>query len=1182
VGISPGEFSALLCNNETVSRDVEVTAALRSILVGMSSRSAWTSAGEAVDAVAVALAPLRARSLRRTECLDALSSRELHEALVFLARRLQLQAQPPTMMATLSVVASLLNLDAGDAMSAFRVVLYSDEVAEALADSADLPVDEGCEFRALLNRALGGGGAKVTLDTLRSAVDDALSDFRDFAARKTRKQKTQGGRGGKQPAVHVAALSSAPENAVRVFKGTCHRCHKPGHMARDCRAPLPDAGAATAPNRVNLKTKSEGYVDLFAICRDLGLAAPRQFRALVVPVAVRRGAEPPAASRSAQALLDSGAQVSGCDARALKDLFAWAELEPIDRSDPLLRGAGGARLRCSGKLRDVRVRVGSCWLVVPTLYVIDGLRYPLLIGINDVVSRKTDFAVRRCESDDELEIRIGPSGWVRAERLRERRPQFVRERPPRHFDRVSVEAVQAGVAPVGADTEAQPVVVTVAAAEAAPVTGVRAAPSEAVAAKAAAEASATASEVLAFNDELRLELGATVAEAVREHETEEPLGVSLPMSCSAFAEPQQAARSATEPSEVEFNRRFKEENKEAARSVTFGPACEGDGSFLQMCLESRVFAHSHDHHLPPLMNTEVVSDDGVRISPAPIILAAGASRSAAARRPYHIRGDDAAFLEETRRTWLAEGRIRPARNPTAAAHAFVVRKTKEDGSVKRRLVQAHNESNDKTLGSAFPMPDPTAILNDLAAGRYFCAFDALAGFHGMPLARGSGPNCCIVFDDGVLYEPCILPMGTATAPQHFGEQMRRVFEHSAPAWRVRVFQDDIMGSADSREALREMLAWIVARAVFFNVTFSAKKCEVGVERIVALGAVVSHGSIEAKRSYLEAVSALSRPTTAHELRQLLGKVQWVLAHLPDAVEPLHVLAGAVPSDPSKGKSQAIDWTDERAAAFEALKAALHNTRALVPFDASRPVVLITDASAVGGGAVLGHPNAATGGIDVVDMMSHKLTDTETRYPVAERELLMLRIAALADHWAPYLRGRTVFWVTDSKPMAQLLRSARLSDRQRLRSTILDLVGLRIVCVYVRGEVNQAADALSRLALGHEGSSVKEDEQLEVAGQEEITVGAVVAQWATSSATVGLVPFEETVVWAVLAEEEEEEEEVLAAGVAAVQATASAVSSLDSELATRPCARTIRWREHCATAFAQTPATAAPRPQAEQY
>jgi hypothetical protein len=109
------------------------------------------------------------------------------------------------------------------------------------------------------------------------------------------------------------------------------------------------------------------------------------------------------------------------------------------------------------------------------------------------------------------------------------------------------------------------------------------------------------------------------------------------------------------------------------------------------------------------------------------------------------------------------------------------------------------------------------------------------------------------------------------------------------------------------------------------------------------------------------------------------------------------------------------------------------------------------------------------------------------------------------------------------------------------------------CVYVRGEVNQAADALSRLALGHKGVSVEEDAQLEVVGQEEVSVGAVVAQWATSPAAVGLVPLEEMVEWAVPAEDEEEEEEednvvTVAAGVAAVQATASAVGAPDSELA----------------------------------
>lgn len=137
-------------------------------------------------------------------------------------------------------------------------------------------------------------------------------------------------------------------------------------------------------------------------------------------------------------MLDSGAQVSSVDVGALRELFATAVLAPIDEQDPLLRGAGGERLKCRGKLRDVRVRIGESWLVVPTLYAIDGLRYPLLIGINDV-SCETDFAVRCGATKDDLEIRVGSSGWVHTERLRERRPRYVHGRPTAHFDQVSLE-----------------------------------------------------------------------------------------------------------------------------------------------------------------------------------------------------------------------------------------------------------------------------------------------------------------------------------------------------------------------------------------------------------------------------------------------------------------------------------------------------------------------------------------------------------------------------------------------------------------------------------------------------------------------------------------------------------------------------------------------------------------------
>jgi hypothetical protein len=286
------------------------------------------------------------------------------------------------------------------------------------------------------------------------------------------------------------------------------------------------------------------------------------------------------------------------------------------------------------------------------------------------------------------------------------------------------------------------------------------------------------------------------------------------------------------------------------------------------------------------------------------------------------------------------------------------------------------------------------------------------------------------------------------------------------------------------------------QAAFFNITLSAPKSKVGLTKISLLGVEVQHNRVEAKRSYLDSIAALGRPEVCHELRQLIGMTQWVLRHLPDAVTPVQVLAGAIPSGASK--STRIQWTEARLTRC----ARRWRIRARWWHSIRRVRWFVTD---VGGGAVLGHPNTAKCDVDVVDMLSHKFSDAETRYPVAERELLMLRIAALAGHWHHRLRGRTVYWVTDSKPMAQLLRSARLSNRQRLRTTVLDLIGLRIVCVYVRGEVNQAADVLSRLAVENAEAAIDEDAPLEVAGQ--VTVGAIIAQWTRGAPEVQLLPLE---------------------------------------------------------------------------
>lgn len=344
---------------------------------------------------------------------------------------------------------------------------------------------------------------------------------------------------------------------------------------------------------------------------------------------------------------------------------------------------------------------------------------------------------------------------------------------------------------------------------------------------------ASGGDVLAANDMMRGELSQQLGAAVAEQQAAAPLGVSLPMEMSAFARPAAATRPATCPEELAYNEAFKVKHKGAHEEVTVGDGLSqaAVSKLRAMAAASGQFAFKlGDEEMPPFIDTMVCREsDGARVDPAMIVAKADASASKAPPRVFHTKHRE--LLLSIRDHWLKSGRIRAARAPLAVANAFVVELVKDDGSLKLRIVQAHNDSNEKTLGSAFAMPDMSQILGVVSGGTFFMAADAASGYHAMPLAAGCGPNCCITFGDGGVFEPCFLPQGVAIAPQHFGEQLRRVFERTTPAWRVRVYIDDVIGSADDEAACVEMWSWVLEQAKLFNVTLSAKKTRVGMSQI---------------------------------------------------------------------------------------------------------------------------------------------------------------------------------------------------------------------------------------------------------------------------------------------------------------------------------------------------------------
>jgi len=57
---------------------------------------------------------------------------------------------------------------------------------------------------------------------------------------------------------------------------------------------------------------------------------------------------------------------------------------------------------------------------------------------------------------------------------------------------------------------------------------------------------------------------------------------------------------------------------------------------------------------------------------------------------------------------------------------------------KWRVVIDFRRLNEKTIGDAYPLPDITAILDQLGQSKYFTCHDMVMGYHQIELKQGEG------------------------------------------------------------------------------------------------------------------------------------------------------------------------------------------------------------------------------------------------------------------------------------------------------------------------------------------------------------------------------------------------------------------------------------------------------------
>jgi len=250
-----------------------------------------------------------------------------------------------------------------------------------------------------------------------------------------------------------------------------------------------------------------------------------------------------------------------------------------------------------------------------------------------------------------------------------------------------------------------------------------------------------------------------------------------------------------------------------------------------------------------------------------------------------------------------------------------------------------------------------------------------------------------------------------------------------------------------------------------------------------LGYWVTQEGMRPLTSKVEAITAMKTPKTLKQLRSFLGMVNFYRdmwkgrSHI---LSPLTDLTKKDPKNPNnKSKIRDISkyWTETHTQSFEKVKEVISSETLLAFPDFTKPFHVHVDASDIQLGGVISQDNKP------IAFYSRKLTPTQQNYTTSERE--MLSVVETLKEYRNILLGQNIVVYTDHKNNTYPKTQYASKRIQRWRWVIEEF---NPKLVYLKGEKNVVADALSRLERSDD-VSLHKDRQTAVAERfDMVTVG----------------------------------------------------------------------------------------------
>ena len=217
--------------------------------------------------------------------------------------------------------------------------------------------------------------------------------------------------------------------------------------------------------------------------------------------------------------------------------------------------------------------------------------------------------------------------------------------------------------------------------------------------------------------------------------------------------------------------------------------------------------------------------------------------------------------------------------------------------------------------------------------------------------------------------------GAADAPSTFSLLMRNILRGIK---NVVNYLDDLQIVILGWENCLAKTNEVLTRLIEYGVTLSPEKCEFGKISTEILGFMIDRHGIHVCPNKVQAIAQLPRPTNKDQVRSVLGSLVYYRQFVPNLMVILSPLFSLVKKDSH------FQWKVEHQNAFDLAKQKLMDTTLRVHRNSKYPLVLISDASKLGCGAVLTQCNGTF--LEPLSYYSRQFTKCEQTKPIRWREL----------------------------------------------------------------------------------------------------------------------------------------------------------------------------------------------------